>query len=188
MLTYFMNDSMGGLILSPQSSTSINPPPIIQQEFLKWLNTPEEVFIWIEHNLKGETLEGVINGVESWKNKSGKKVMSDEGVAETIQVLRLHVNKFTFHADYTDQEVSKIVLEIANSLAVFWVENWRRFEMDQSVFYSGILYRGVVNMIYSAYKMSGMRKFYGDVLRISSGSGPSEKPPKRILGIFPSPF
>jgi hypothetical protein len=183
------DQSIPGIILSPQSSTSINPPPIIQSEFLRWLSTPEELFIWIEHNLKGESVTGYDDkGVEIWGNKTGKMVMNDEGVAETIQELRWYVNKFTFHADYKDEQINNIVLGIANSFAVFLVENWRRFDMDPSVFHSGILYNGIINMIFSAYKMSGMRTFYSDVLRVSSGSGgPGPEPKKKILGIIPIP-
>lgn len=183
-----MTDSpMGGLILSPQSSTQIVPPPIIQQEFLKWLSTPEEVFIWIEHNLKGETVIGYDKTKEPvWQNVTGKRVMNDEGVAETIQELRWYVNKFTFHADYKDEEIRKIMLEISNSLAIFWVRNWRRFDMEESVFYSGIVYRGIVNMIWSAYKMSGMRQLYDKILSINQGgASQDQKPKKKLLGIFP---
>lgn len=178
------------IVQSPSSQTSINPPPIIQQEYLRWINTPEEVFLWIEHNLKGERLTGYdADGKEIWKNDTGIRPISDLGISETIQELRWYVNKFTFHADYSPEEINRIVLDLANKLAVFWARNWKRFEMDPSVFYSGILYNGIVSMIYSAYKMSGMRSFYENVLRVNQGGGgpgPEEKK-KKILGIFPYP-
>ncbi len=170
-----------------QYGPSIQPPAIIQQEFLKWLNAPEEVFIWIEHNLKGETPYIDKKGREKWR-KTGKPMCSKQGADAIIQQLRWYVNKFTFHADYENREIKSIMLEIANNFDIYLTQNWRDFEIKPSVFYSGILSDGIINMIYSAYMMSGMKKFYADVLQVKQGYGPQQQPvKKKILGIFPAP-
>lgn len=163
----------------------VNPPAILQQEFLKWLSTPEEVFIWIEHNLKGEILK-IVDGNETW-DKSGEAMCSDEGAEAIVQELRWYVNKFTFHADYNEDEINMIMSDLANNLDIYLTRNWRKFDVKPSVFYSGILSDGIINMIYSAYKMSGMRKFYEDVLQVRHGFPPIPQKKKKILGIFPSP-
>ena len=178
-----------GVVLQPQSSTVINPPPMIQQEFLKWLNTPEDLFRWIEHNLKGEVLKGTDkDGNDVWEYKEQYRQMNDYGVQAVIKQLRWSVNKFNLHADYEDEEINKIVLSIAMNFRLWLATKWRSFGVDPADYYSGVLEEGIINMIYSAYKMSGMKNFYRGILSIQNPGQPVEMPKKKILGIFPNPF
>lgn len=166
----------------------VNPPAILQQEFLKWLNTPEEVFLWIEHTLKGEVLLIDEKGREKWNKPKGSKAQcSEEGIDAIIQELRWYVNKFTFHADYNEETINKIMLDIANNFDIFLTRNWRKFKIKSSVFYTGILSDGILGMVFSAYKMSGMRNFYENVLQVRHGFPPITQKQKKILGFIPVP-
>jgi hypothetical protein len=170
---------------TPTQITNV-PAPIIQQEFLRWLNTPEEVFTWIENTLRGKYLVITKKGDAVWKQRKGVRIMTDEGVDECMQQLRMYVNKFTFHADYTDDEIKINTRIIADNFLLFLARNWQKYEIESSVFFSAVLYEGIVNMIYSAYKMSGMRNFYENVLKVTHQIDP-DKGKKKILGIFPAP-
>lgn len=173
-----------------EDDRTYQPAPIIQQEFLKWVNTPDEIFEYIEHFLKGEHLvisydvDGK-NPRPEWQKREGFELMNDLGVNTALSHLNLFVNKFTFHADYSEEEINRNTLLFAISFHVFMARNWKKFGIEPSIYYSNMIQNGIIGLIFSAYKMSGMRKFYKDVLQVKAGMDiPDEKKPK-LLGIIP---
>lgn len=186
-----MADSQGipGVVLSPQSSTNIAPAPIIQQELLKWLSTPDDLFIWLEHSLRGDSLKGQDeNGNDIWESNETQRQMNEYGIHQVISRLRPYINKFNFHADYTEDEIREIVLNIAIDFRLWFMAVWRKFDVDPDDYHSGVIAGGIINMIYSAYKMSGMRQFYSNVLSISNPGQPIQPQGKKVLGVLPWPF
>lgn len=187
-----MSEAQGipGVVLSPQTQTINQPAPIIQQELLKWLSTPDEVFIWIEHSLRGDSLKGQDeNGNDIWETHEDQRQMNEYGIHQVISRLRPYVNKFNFHADYTEDEIREIVLNIAIDFRLWFMRGWRSFGVSENDFHSGVIAGGIINMIYSAYKMSGMRQFYSSVLSINNPGQPMpQQQGKKVLGILPWPF
>jgi hypothetical protein len=185
-----VDGNIPGIIMAPQSSTNITPPAMIQQEFLKWINQPEEVFLLIEHNLRGDSLTGTdpTTGADVWTSNTNNKKMNDRGIQATISQLRWYIHKFNLHADYTPDEINTRMLRIAINFRLWFATMWRSFDVSPSDFYSGILAEGIIDMIDATYRMSGLKNFYAQVLSINQGQQPQPQQQRKVLGIIPWPF
>lgn len=156
-------------------------PVGLQQEFLRWLNSPEDVLLWIEHTLKGEII-GEKEGKECWMlPENGEALMNDKGVRALLQVLRFYLNKFTFHSRYEENEINDTCRMISNDIDILLFLRWREFGIKQEMLYSDVVSDGIIGMIENAYRMSGMREFYKDVFQAKQIMMPQEKQ-KGIIG------
>jgi hypothetical protein len=199
---------VGNIIMDgqPINVGTISNTPLIQQEFLKWLNDPDSFYIWLQHTLRGEVLKTNEKKEEFWElpyrleirmveQADGEKKpfefkrylteqMTEEGAISITNKLRPFLNQFTFHADYTDDQISDMIIPIVTEFDIYLKRNQRNFGIsDDNISTIAI---SIKSLIFTAFKMSRMRDFYTDVLKIGIGSPQNEKKDK-VLGIFPRP-
>jgi hypothetical protein len=198
----------------PVNIGTISSTPLIQQEFLRWLSDPNEYFIWVQHTLHGDVLVKDSDGKEAWELPKAKKLvqkymkvdfdgieksvldgfeevdytvdpqMSDMASVNITNKLRYYLNQFTFHADYEDEQIRQMMMPIADDMDEYLKRNQREFGISDDNITSIAI--GIKTLIYTAFKMSKMRAFYTDVLKIGIGTQGQQKSDK-VLGIFPKP-
>lgn len=198
----------------PVNIGTISNTPLIQQEFLRWLSDPNEYFIWVQHTLHGDVLVKDSDGKEQWSLPKGKKLMpkfktvvfngieksmedgfeeaeytvdpqmTDMAAVNITNKLRYYLNQFTFHADYNEEQIRQMMMPIADDMDEYLKRNQKVFMISDDNITSIAI--GIKTLIYTAFKMSRMRDFYTEVMKIGIGQGQPAKSDK-VFGIFPKP-
>lgn len=151
------------------------------KDFSRWHLTSDELIEELEHDLKGEVWAN-----NKWQ-KRGKKLLNNDGVREIITLVRGHVNKFTFLAKLSDDDVMDIMRHLDEAMIDLLAQKWEEFQIDMPDL--DVIRQIVLTMIYAGMTR-GLEGWtmdrVGSIMKTREVVMPQQQQPKRslIAGFF----
>ena len=151
------------------------------KDFSRWHLSSDELIEELEHDLKGEVWAN-----NKWQKK-GKKLLNDDGVREIVTLVRGHVNKFTFLAKLSDDDVMDIMLHLDEALIDLLSHKWREFKVELPDL--DVIRQIVLTMIYAGMTRGPegwTMDRVGSIMKTREVVMPQDRPQKRslIAGFF----